>query len=248
MTEANEYDESNFGEAVGEKYDRKAPDFSKTLNIVVVGKVSSGKSSLINAFLRRGRDNPAAVVGARSGTTERIQDIRLDDHVRIIDTPGLDDIRNVNSEVTRNFLEAIDVGILVVTGSIDTSQKAHVGWMSEKCKRMFVVLNKVDEFDDLVPAAFDEVVAQWKAALGIEKLYATCTKGFNPDTKPGVEPDVRGVDELRTAIENFVEAEGKALLLARQMGEKRSYALKIIVAAVISVGGEALIPGSSGMT
>ena len=186
-----------------------------------------------------------AAVGARSGVTKNIQVFALDDHVCIVDSPGLDDVAKENSDVTRKVLDSIDVGMLVVTGSVDGSQKAHVDDLRARCKRIFVVLNKVDEWDDLVPTAVDEVFAQWKATLGIEKLYPTCTKGFDPKTKPGIEPDVRGVDELRADVEAFVEAEGKALLLARQMGEKRIYAMKIIIGALVAVGGEAFVPGSA---
>jgi small GTP-binding protein len=245
MANEKEYDERSFREAVGAKYDEKAPDLTKTLNIAVVGKVSSGKSSLINALLRRGRDNPVAEVGARSGVTTRLQVFRLDDHVCIIDSPGLDDVAKENSDMTRKFLESIDVGILVVTGSVDASQKAHLDDLRARCKRMFVVLNKIDAWDHLVATELDEVIGQWKAVLGIDKLYPTCTKGFDPKSKPDVAPDVRGVDELRADVEAFVEAEGKALLLARQMGEKRSYAMRIVVTALVAVGGEAFIPGSA---
>jgi hypothetical protein len=239
----NTSDERAFNQRVDAEYEKQAPDLSKTLNIAVIGRVSSGKSSLINAFLRRGRDNPVAAVGARSGVTKSLQVFKLDDRVCIVDSPGLEDVVKENSDVTDSFLASVDVGIVVVTGSADASQKAHVD--SLRGSRVFVVLNQIDAWDDLVPAALADVVAQWVAALGVEKVYPTCTKGFDPQTKPGVPPDLRGVDELRTDVETFVEGEGKALLLARLMGEKRTYAVKIIVGALVAVGGEAFVPGSA---
>jgi small GTP-binding protein len=245
MSDSAAPEDESFREKVGATYDERVPDFTKTLNILVVGKVSTGKSSLINALLRRGRENTVADVGPESGKTTKVHPYRLDDRVCIVDSPGLDDVEQEKSELTEKFLKSVDAGIVVLTGSADATQKGHLEKLRAHCKRVFVVLNKVDEWDRLVVSALDDVIAQWKSALGVEKMYRTCTFGFDPSTRPGVPPDLRGVDELRADLETFLEAEGKALLFARQMGEKRSYAMKMIVGAMIAVGGEAFIPGSA---
>ena len=44
-------EQAKFMREVDTVVEAKVPDFTKTLNIVVVGKVSSGKSSLLNALL-----------------------------------------------------------------------------------------------------------------------------------------------------------------------------------------------------
>ncbi|MCF3624141.1 dynamin family protein [Planktothrix agardhii 1801] len=49
-------DDIEFYRKVEYEIAEKAKDFSKSLNIAVIGKVSSGKSSLINALLRRKRE------------------------------------------------------------------------------------------------------------------------------------------------------------------------------------------------
>lgn len=120
-TAADTWNESSFFKDVKAQYEEKAPDFSKTLNIVVIGKVSSGKSSLINALLKRSRKKVLAEVGAESGVTTTLKVLRLDERVRLIDSPGLDDVRTENSDITKEFLKHIDVGILVVSGSSDAS-------------------------------------------------------------------------------------------------------------------------------
>jgi small GTP-binding protein len=218
---------------------------TKTLNIVVVGKVSSGKSSLINAFLRCTRENRVAEVSAPAGTTTAVKVMQLDEHVRIIDTPRLDDIVSENSDVTKRLLKNLDVGVLVVTGAANVNERAHVERLRATCKRVFVVLNRIDEWDRHTSAARQKVVDQWKQGLGVDHIYETCAFGFDPETRADVPLDIRGVDELRADVEAFTETEGKALLLARQMRDKRTYATRIIVAALVAVAGEAFIPGSA---
>ncbi len=249
-TAADTWDETSFFERVETQFEEKAPDFSKTLNIAVIGKVSSGKSSLINALLKRSRKKALAQVGAESGVTTALKVFRLDERVRLIDSPGLDDVRAENSAITREFIKHIDVGILVVSGSSDASQKKHLEDLRQHCDSIFVALNKIDQYDnykhlDGSNPALDKVINQWKLALKIEKIYPVCAFGYDRDLPPEVPLNIRGVYGLREDIENFLKSKGKDLLLARHMGEKRSYAIGIIAVALAAVAGEAFIPGSA---
>lgn len=238
-------EEADFEAKVKEAHDRVVEGLEKKLVIAFVGKVSSGKSSLINAFLRRDRSNAVATVGARSGVTTEIKRFELDSHVTVLDTPGLSDLKASNSEVTYEALNTIDVGIFVVTGSADRDQKRDFDDLRKRCARTFVVLNKIDAWDDLEEKAVDDVISQWRKELGTDRIYPTCAKGFDPSTRADRPMDVRGVDELRDEVERFIEAEGKALLLIRVMGEKRSYAVKLVAGAVAATAVEALLPGAA---
>ena len=66
--------EEGFFDRVSEIFSKQAPNLSQTLNIAVVGKVSSGKSSLINALLKLSRKQAIEVakVGAVSGVTQAL--------------------------------------------------------------------------------------------------------------------------------------------------------------------------------
>lgn len=242
---SDSWDEKSFFENVEAQVEEKAPDFSKTLNIAVIGKVSSGKSSLINALLKLSRKKSVARVGAEAGVTTTLKILKLDERVRLIDSPGLDDVRAENSEVTREFLKHIDVGILVVTGASDASQKKFLDDLRAHCDSVFVVLNKIDEWDRLAPSALEKVITQWKEALQHPKIYPVCAFGYDTETRSDTPLDIRGVYWLREDIENFLESKGKDLLLARHMGEKKSYAVKIIAVALAAVAGQAFIPGSA---
>ena len=238
--------ESIFNQQVDTAYAGQVPDFNKTLNIAVVGNVSSGKSSLINAILMRDRNNAVAEVGARSGVTTELNILRLnDERVRLIDSPGLGDIRKENSAITREFLKHIDIGILVVTGSADASQKQYFDELRTSCTRVFLVLNKCDQWDNYKSQALEDIKEQWKQCLGVDKIYAVCALGYDKQLPDDFPLDTRGVNELREDIEVFLDSEGKKLLLARHMSDKKSYAKGIIVGALAIVGFEALLPGKA---
>lgn len=242
----DEMNEEGFFDRVSNAFSEEAPDLNQSLNIAVVGKVSSGKSSLISAILKLSRKESAKTVrvGATSGVTSSLSILRLDDRVCLIDSPGLNDVRKENSQVTKNFLEHIDIGIFVITGSSDASQKECFDELKQHCDKVFVVLNKIDVWDELNPSALEDVETQWKKQIGVSHIYPVCTKGYDPKSISS-KMDIRGVASLRNDIEKFLEKNGKDLLLARHMAEKKSYATKIILAALVAVAGAAFVPGSS---
>ena len=239
------YDEEFLFEQACMKACEKIPRLDESLKIAVIGKVSSGKSSLINALLKRNRRQALEIarVGATSGITKKPIIFRLNDKFYLIDSPGLDDVRAENSEETRKLLKHIDIGIFVITGSSDASQKRNLDDLKKHCDIIFVVLNKVDEWDGLDSTVINDVVAQWKNDLKVDKIYPTCTKGYDPKSR---EPrmHIRGVSQLRTDIEESLKKKGKNLLLERHMAKKKSYAIGIIAAALTAVAVEASLPGS----
>ncbi|MFI3218510.1 MAG: 50S ribosome-binding GTPase [Methylococcales bacterium] len=227
-------------------YEEESPDFSKHINIAVVGKVSSGKSSLINAILgyKRG-DKDSFQVGSTSGVTTKLKIKKLGDNVLIVDCPGLNDIKKKNTEVTTDFLKNIDIGLFVVTDSADAKQKADYDDLKDNTKRVIVVLNKIDVWDGLEESAYEEVKQQWKQVLGATKIYGTCTKGYDPKTRQDAPMRLEGIDEVRGEMLTFLKTEGKDILLARHLKDKSQYANRIIAGALVAVAAEAFIPGSA---
>lgn len=223
----------------------KVKNLNQSLNIAVIGKVSAGKSSLINALLQRERDNAICKVGAVSGVNTKIQFIQLIDKVNIVDTPGLSDVKAENSRISKQFLSHIDVGILVLSGSSDSDQKQYLDELRHVCDSIFIVLNKIDMYENLAPQALEDVINQWKGALGVNKIYPVCVFGYDPQTKKEIPLNIKGVDKLREDIEEFLASKGMDLLLARLMNNKKPYAVKIILTALLSVIPAAFVPGSA---
>jgi small GTP-binding protein len=201
-------------------YEEQNPDFSQHINIAVVGKVSSGKSSLINAILGYKRDDKGRCpVGAISGVTKDLRIYKLDDNVLIADCPGLADIRKENSAITKNFLEYIDIGLFVVTGSADATQKADYDDLKRNTEIVIVVLNKIDDWKNK-PSAYEKVKQQWQKDLGVTKIYGTCADGYDPDTLPNAPIQLEGIEEVRDEMFKFLKTKGKDALLARHLRDK----------------------------
>lgn len=219
----------------------------KKVTVAIVGKVSTGKSSLLNALFSKPKDDQLAVVGAVSGVTTKVKRFQLGKNVEIMDSPGLGDIIEDNSNETKLAMGDIDVGVLVVVDAADASQKAHYDELKTYCKKVFVVLNKVDMFDKK-KSSLEKVTAQWAELLKLdddEKIYQTCADGYDPDFDDDIELDIRGVDVLKQDILKFLKKHGKDLILERELEKKSVLAKRVIYSSLAGVAGAAFIPGSA---
>lgn len=237
--------EEAFNEKVYQYYEENKPDLSKVVTIAFIGKVSSGKSSLINAFFERGRDDTIAKVGATSGVTTQVKFFELNENVYIVDSPGLDDIKKENSEATEKFLKSIDIAIFVVSGSADKTQKVNFSGVKYKIPDTLFVLNKRDEFDDLDESGIDDVVTQWKTSIGVDHVFQTCAKGYDPKSRKDILPRIEGVDALKAHVYKILSKKKKDILLKKSMKNKRSAAISIAVAATVAAAGSSFVPAST---
>lgn len=243
---------TNFNaDAAQQESDAKLNDIEKNLDkkvtIAVIGRVSAGKSSLINALFNRDRSNPLAEVASISGKTTELKRFKLGKKVEIMDSPGLGDTKDENSAVTRAAMIDVDVGVLVLCDSADVAQKQNYDLLKENCRKVFVVLNKIDMYDKK-KAALKDVIEQWRQVLDLapeEQIFETCTDGYDPSYDPDMELDIRGVDELKNGILEFLKKYGKDLILAKEMEKKSVTARRIIYGALAAVAVEAFVPGSA---
>lgn len=252
--------EEDLNKKVNEMFDDFKRELDSKLNILVFGKVSAGKSSFLNAFFDRAKDEPLFSVNAKSGETTKVKFENVGKNIAVGDTPGLEDIISENSDESLKMLEeGIDVGILVLSGSADKSQKEHYENLREKSEKIFIVLNKSDTFSE---ENLDIIIKQWKEQLELSentKIYPVVSRGYDPKDKEvfrGNEYDIeldeygrpktlKGIDTVRNDVLDFLEKNGKDILLAKELKDKSRKALAIISTATVLTAGEAFIPGSA---
>lgn len=185
-------------------------DLSESLNIAIMGRANTGKSSLMNALLKLSRREALQVskVGIQTHLTKDfvIQKFFNDD-VYLIDTPPIHDEYFDNHKII-NIINDIDLVILVVDGYPVYKHKYIFQKLSIYKSNVFVVLNGMDKWDNCFSDWINYTVSQWANYLNVDKIYLTCTRGYNP-TENSPQMDIRGVDLLRQDISNFINAKNR---------------------------------------
>ena len=215
-------------EEVFEKEKEKFDELSKTkLIISLVGDVNAGKSRTIEALTGKKLKN----VSARPGSTEKISLYELKNDVFIADTPGLNDIREEIVKKAENYVQT-DSDLILFILSVDpgltgTIYKNYLKFKALE-KRMFIVLNKVDVYED-EPEEILAVAEHIKEQTNTDPIQISAKKGIN-------------IEELNDKIVRYLESNGKDLLFLK-ISKFREKKVKIwINGASITAFGIGVIP------
>jgi len=258
------FKEQDVDQKVDEVLQKMKEQLESELSIVVGGKVSSGKSSFLNAlFCYNKLDSNKFEVGAEAGVTKELKDHVINEKVKVWDTPGLNDLDPENVKITTDFLKkGHDLSILVIAGAADSSQKENYDLLKKSTRNgtVIVVLNKSDQYSK---ADRQLVIKQWKEQLGLsesETIYPCVSLGYGenditidpytdeekeiPLDEYGIPKTVRDVDVVREEVRKKLENINKDLLFLHAQQSKDKAALMTISGACLSSGVGAFLPGA----
>jgi len=192
------------------------------LHIAVFGRVSTGKSSLLNALIGEQKFAVSPLHGeTRKTTMEQWSEVEAAG-VFLIDTPGLDEAGGEDREVMANEVaHRSDLVIFVVDGDITDSELQSLRTLLEQGRPVVVALNKSDlytqdELDALLQSVRektaglvdpDDVLAV-AAQPRPQQVVALDDEGVETASTRVREPDI---DELRLRLWDIFETEGKTL-------------------------------------
>ncbi|MEX0824136.1 MAG: GTP-binding protein [Woeseia sp.] len=192
------------------------------LHIAAVGRVSTGKSSLLNALVGEQRFTVSPLHGeTRHSAMEPWSEIEAGG-VFLIDTPGLDEAGGEDRErLAREVAHRADLVLFVVDGDITDTEREAVRTLVQAGRPLLVVLNKSDlytaddcesllaslreKLDGLVPAA------QVIAAAAEPRPQTVVEVGADGTERSYSRPRLPEIDELRLRLWDIIEAEGKTL-------------------------------------
>lgn len=192
------------------------------LHVAVFGRVSVGKSALLNALIGQSRFD----VGVLHGTTTTREATRWqrigDSGVHLIDTPGINEIDGAERErLARHVAARSDLVIFVVDADLTASEAQALAELNATQRPLLLVLNKMDRY----------LRAEREALL--ERLRAHCQGMLRPDQviacsalpaprrvirvaadgaeTESMETPAADVAALRTRIFEVLASEGKTL-------------------------------------
>ncbi len=192
------------------------------LHIAAFGRVSTGKSSLLNALIGEQKFAVSPLHGeTRRASMEQWSEIEAAG-VYLIDTPGLDEAGGEDREhLAKEVAERSDLVIFVLDGDITDSELQSLRTLLSQGRPVVIALNKTDLYtSDELDALMNSILDKTEGLVQPSDILAVSAQ---PRAQEVVEVDEHGVERvssrrreadierLKIRLWDIFEAEGKTL-------------------------------------
>lgn len=191
------------------------------MHVAAFGRVSVGKSALLNALAGRSVFATSVLHGETKHSAQTLWQEYDSGGVYLIDTPGIDEVDGVErSEIARHVAQQADVILFIVDGDMTDIEYQALFELNTPSQPMLLILNKADRLgsaeserllahlrrrvDGLIPAG---LVLAASAEPDAELELVEQEDGSLQEVR--VRPDAN-VDAVRAALWQLLEADGKS--------------------------------------
>ncbi|MBT8097885.1 MAG: GTP-binding protein [Woeseia sp.] len=193
------------------------------LHIAVVGRVSTGKSSLLNALIGEKRFAASPLHGeTRESAMAAWHEVEAGG-VYLIDTPGLDEAGGEDRErIAREVAERADLVIFVLDSDITDSELTALRTLLATGRPVIVALNKRDLYtSDEIEELLKSIRTKTNGLVPARQVLAVAAEPRPQQVleidaagkeKSSSRPQAAQIEELRLRLWEIVEAEGKTLV------------------------------------
>lgn len=192
------------------------------LHIAVLGRVSVGKSSLLNALIGEQRFATSALHGETRHHEMTLWDEQESGSLFLIDTPGINEIEGEARErMAHEVAQRADLVLFVIDGDITDTEYSALQRLSGEHRPLLLVLNKCDRY---TATQRQELHSSLLARLQTVILPGNLIEvSANPPPRVYIEVDAEGqetereqcmppaIEPLKERIWEILEAEGKTL-------------------------------------
>lgn len=192
------------------------------LHLAVCGRVSTGKSSLLNALAGERVFSVSPLHGeTRRSAMHPWREIESGG-VYLVDTPGLDEAGGEDREaMAREVAGRADLVVFVVDGDITDSERAALRSLLALGRPVVVALNKIDLYTSAERDALLEAIRRKTAGLVAPRHVIAVAADPRPQTVIEIDKDGRetsgsrprqpDIEALRACLWDILESEGKTL-------------------------------------
>ncbi|TVR64673.1 MAG: DUF697 domain-containing protein [Candidatus Competibacteraceae bacterium] len=192
------------------------------IHISVFGRVSVGKSALLNALLGEARFSTSPL----HGETTQAAHARWQEYdaggVFLIDTPGINEVAGeAREQLARDVASRSDLVLFVVDGDLTDTELQALRQVKGAAQRLLMVLNKVDRYSRTERELLLDTLRQRAAGLVLPQDIVTAAAdpaerivilvdadGHETETSRRSPPDLTA---LRERIWDILKAEGKTM-------------------------------------
>ncbi len=192
------------------------------IHVAVFGRVSVGKSALLNALLGRKHYSTSPLHGETKTVANASWTQYDSGNVHLIDTPGIDEVGGeVRERLATEVAEHSDLVMFVVDGDITGTELTALRQLKAHHGPVILVLNKSDRYAPAERTALlDTLKRKCEGVVAPDHVVAASADpaprlvirvdadGNETETETYPEPDVTA---LRTLLWGVLEAEGKSL-------------------------------------
>jgi len=192
------------------------------IHITVFGRVSVGKSALVNALLGEQRFATSPLHGeTRSVQGGQWEEFR-DGNVYLVDTPGINEIDGESRErLAREVAGRADLVLFVVDGDLTQVERDALRTLSDQRRPLILVLNKVDRYSVTERAQLLAALRDHSSGLVQDENLVTAAAQPAPqwiirvddegrEHEQRRQPEVQ-ISELKVRLWQVLEQEGKTL-------------------------------------
>jgi GTP-binding protein Era len=192
------------------------------IHIAVLGRVSVGKSSLLNALIGERRFSTSALHGETKHSEMAHWDEQASGSLFLIDTPGINEIDGDTRErMAHEVSQRSDLVLFVIDGDMTDSEYTALLGLAREHRPLLLVLNKADRYTAAQREELrNSLLARLEGIIVAENLVEVAA---DPPPRIYIEVDADGreteteraspadVQALKERIWDILEAEGKTL-------------------------------------
>lgn len=194
----------------------------KQFHIAVFGRVSVGKSSLLNALMGQAHFETSVLHGQTKETADIVWQTYHDQSLYFIDTPGIDEFQGEMREaIARQAIALSDMILFVIDGDLTQIEFDALRYAKSLVKSLIIVVNKADRLSLEERAVLNASILEKIAHLGGD--IPVCFVAADPREKEIIKIDANGhetvmhikpethIEALKSQIWQAIKADGHAL-------------------------------------